>query len=185
MSLIKSLRALLPASNCFLDKEELQSLCTLGNSTTKSISEDLLGAEITIVQSSVSSKLPDVLLNESTRMNLDLFLKWFSKYKAAFPTTYLQLSRGLTVGVSTATCEARFSSMLRIFTSYRSRCMTHDRKCQLALLGFEKNETATVTNEDSISEFIDQNSKTECLKYSLKLTLSVPHAYYSSIREAM
>ena len=33
MSLIKYLRALLPASNCFLDKEDLQFLCFLVNST--------------------------------------------------------------------------------------------------------------------------------------------------------
>ena len=74
MSLIKSLRAHLPASNCFLDKEELQLLCFLVNSTTKSISEDL-DAGTTIVKS--SSKLPDVLLNENIRMNWDQFFKWF------------------------------------------------------------------------------------------------------------
>jgi len=75
MSLIKSLRARLPASNSFLDKEELQPLCFLVNSSTKSISEDLLDDETTIVKN--SSKLPDVLLNENIRMNLDQFLKWF------------------------------------------------------------------------------------------------------------
>ena len=60
MSLIKSLRALSPASNCFLDKEELQPLHSLVNWTTKNISEDLLNAEITTVKSIVSSQLPDV-----------------------------------------------------------------------------------------------------------------------------
>ena len=44
MSLIKSLRVLSLASNCFLDKE-LQPLFSLVNSTTKNISEDLLDAE--------------------------------------------------------------------------------------------------------------------------------------------
>jgi len=73
MSLIKSLRARLPASNCFLDKEELQPLCSLVNSTTKSVSEDLLDAETTIVKSIVSSKLPDVLLIENIRMNWTSF----------------------------------------------------------------------------------------------------------------
>jgi len=103
-------------------------------------------------KSIVSSTLPDVLLNENTRKNLDQFLKWIWKYKAAFPTIYLLLSTGLTVGVSTATCEASFSSVVRILTPYR-RCMTHECKCQLVLLGFEKNETAAVANEDIISEF--------------------------------
>jgi len=124
MLLIKFLRARLPASNCFLDREELQPLCSLVNSTTKRISEDL-DAETTIVKSIVWSMLPDVLLNENIPMNLDQqFLKCFWKYKAAFPPLYLLLSAGLTVGVSTTTCEASFSSVVRIFTPYR-RCMTH------------------------------------------------------------
>jgi len=71
MSLIKSLRTRLPASKYFLDKEELQPLSSLVNSTTKSISEDRLDDETTIVKSIVSSKLPDVLLNENIRMNLN------------------------------------------------------------------------------------------------------------------
>jgi len=98
---------------------------SLVNSTTKNISEDL-SAETTTVKSIVSSKLPDVFLNEYTRLNLDQFLKWFCKYKAAFTTIYLLLSVGLTVGVSTATCEASFSSVVRILTPY-CRCTTHDR----------------------------------------------------------
>jgi len=126
MSLIKSLLVLPPASNCFLDKEELQLLYSLVNSTTRKVSEDLLNAETTTVKSIVSSKLRGVFLNENTRMNLDQFLKWFWKYKPAFATIYLLLSVGLSVGVSTATCEASFSSALRILTPYR-RCMTHDR----------------------------------------------------------
>jgi len=54
MSLIKSLRVLSPASNCLLDKEELQPLYSLVNSTTKNIIEDLLDAETTTVKSIVS-----------------------------------------------------------------------------------------------------------------------------------
>ena len=69
MSLVKSLRARSPASTCFLDKKELQPLCSLVNSTAKSTSEDLLDTETIIVKSIVSSKLPDVLLNENIRMN--------------------------------------------------------------------------------------------------------------------
>jgi len=36
---------------------------------------------------------------------------------------YLLLSAGLTIGVSTATCEAGFSSVVRILTPYR-KCIT-------------------------------------------------------------
>ena len=126
MSLIRCLRVLSPASNCFLDKGDLQPLYSIVNSTTKNISEDLLNAETTTVKNIVSSKLPDEFLNENTRINLDLFLKWFWKYKAAFPIIYLLLSTGLTVWVSTATCEASFSSVVRILTPYCG-CMTLDR----------------------------------------------------------
>ena len=54
-----------------------------------------------------------------TRMNSDQFLKWFWKYKVAFPTIYLLLSASLTVGVSTASYEACFSSVVRILTPCR------------------------------------------------------------------
>jgi len=77
------------------------------------------------VKSIDSSELPDVLLNENIRMNLEEFLKCFWKYKAAFPTIYLLLSAGVT-GILTATSEASFSSVVRILTPY-SRCMTHER----------------------------------------------------------
>jgi len=102
MSLIKSFRVLSPESNCFLDKEELQPLYSLVNSTTKNISEDLLDAETTTVKSIVSSNLPDVFLNEKTRMSLDQFMKWFWKYKSAFPTIYFAAERGLNCRISTA-----------------------------------------------------------------------------------
>ena len=42
MSLMKSVRVPSPASNCFLDREELQPLYSVVNSTTKTISTDLL-----------------------------------------------------------------------------------------------------------------------------------------------
>ena len=48
------------------------------------------------------------------------------QYKAAFPTIYLLLSAGLTVGFPTATCEPSFSSVVRILRPCR-RCMAHDR----------------------------------------------------------
>jgi len=86
MSLVKSLRARSPASTCFLDKKELQPLCSLVNSTAKSTSEDLLDTETIIVKSIVSSKLPDVLLNENIRMNWDRILKcFFGSIKQLFP----------------------------------------------------------------------------------------------------
>jgi len=59
-------------------------------------------------------------------MNLDQFLKWFWKYEVAFPTIYFLLSACLNVGVSTTTCEASFSSVMRIPTPHR-RCTTHER----------------------------------------------------------
>ena len=124
MSLIKSLCARLPASNCFLDKEELQPLCALINSTTKSISEDLPDAETTIVKSIVSSKLPDVLWMKAPVWIWTSFWNGFGSIKQLLPSYTVLLSVGFTVAVSTAICEARFSSVVRILTPY-SRCMAH------------------------------------------------------------
>ena len=184
MSFIKFLRARLSASNCFLDKEELQPLCSLVNSTTKHISKNLLDAKttiVTLISTSVSvcfrgiSRLPSAFVFcDDSNLRISLFKYVFStmgvtkesiskflignrfhvklrilspyskrivksiclinaswcafewkhpyefgpvfeilwKYKAAFPTIHLLLSAGLTVGVSTATCEASFSSVV-------------------------------------------------------------------------
>ena len=124
MSLIKSFRVLSPELNCFLDKEELQPLYSLVNSTTKNISEDLLDAETTTVKSIVSSNLPDVFLNEKTRMSLDQFMKWFWKYKSAFPTIYLLLNAGLTAGFRQPCFTAR---VLSWFINASSITHVHER----------------------------------------------------------
>ena len=154
------------------------------------------------------------------------FWKGFGSINQLFPPYTCCWSRvGLTVGVSTATCEASFSSVMRILThtlsqvhdtrpyrgnevrqrpgqeaslappcsnliSLGSKCTALKKvlvtlfglfgarshsalpiviqgpgncaplvttlrpyKCQLVLLGFEKNETAAVANEDIVSEF--------------------------------
>ena len=107
-----------------------------------------------LVKSIVSSKLPIVFLNKYTRMILEQFLKWFWKYRAAFPTIYCTC------------CWARAMQEFRQPHAKQSssewwgyshvtprRCMTHDRKCQLVLLDFEKYGTPAVANEDTISKF--------------------------------
>ena len=147
MSLIKSFRALSPASNCFVDKEELQLLCSLVNSTTKSISEDLLDVETSIVKSIVSSKLPDVPWMKTPVWIWTSFWNGFGSITQLFLPYACCWARAQ---VSTAKREASFSSVVRILTPYR-RCTIDDRKCQLILLGFERNETAA--NEDIICEF--------------------------------
>jgi len=177
------------------------------------------------------------------------FWNGFGSINQLFPPYTCCWSRvGLTVGVSTATCEASFSSVMRILThtlsqvhdtrpyrgnevrqrpgqeaslappcsnliSLGSKCTalkevlvtlfglfgarSHSAlpivirrpgyyahlapplvtplrpyKCQLVLLGFEKNETAAVANEDIVSEF---STKTRRLHvWSILLTLQVP-----------
>jgi len=132
MSLIKSLRALSPTSKCFLDKEKLQPLCFSVNSTNKR----------TTVKSIVSSKLPDVLLNENTRMNLDQFLKWFWKYKVTFPTIFAA-ERGFHCGSFDSHMRSKLLWCGEDTHTLSHRCMTHDRKRQLVSLRFLKNEAKT------------------------------------------
>jgi len=94
------------------------NLCFVVNSTTKSISEDLLNAETTTVKSIASSKFPDVLLNETPVWIWTSFWNGFGSTKELFPP-YLLLSAGLIIGVSTATCETSLSSVVWIPTPYR------------------------------------------------------------------
>ena len=54
---------------------------------------------------------------------------------AAFPNVYSIYAASLTFGVTTAACEASFSTLTRVLTPYR-RSVTQSRKANLVLLSF-------------------------------------------------
>jgi len=120
----------------------IKPLCFPFNNTAAKLNEDWL--KVTLVKNFATSKLPDLSKHEKIPQK--------PVHDDDFSNTYLLLSAALTMEVSTATCEANFSTVVKIPTAYR-RFMEHKRKCQVVLLASEKTETSSLFHEDIISEF--------------------------------
>jgi len=80
---------------------------------------------------------------DENHTNLQHICQLLLPFKDAFPTVYGIYAAALSLGVSTATCEASFSALTRILTAYR-RSMTHNRKANLVLLSFQRRYTEAV-----------------------------------------
>ena len=136
----------MPASDTF-DVKDLKPLCSLIKETAGTFNEDLLQHELAFVRNVVISKLAD------SPENLDKYFAMVAGlHQDAFPNAYALHCVALTIRMSTASDEAIFSKVVNFLTSFR-RCMKHDRKCLLVLLGFEKEETNNLTTGEIIKEF--------------------------------
>ena len=74
------------------------------------------------------------------------------RYRDAFPSLYRLLASALTIGASSSTCEATFSTLTRVLTPYR-RSMLHARKADLVLLAYESDITNSLKSEDFLMRF--------------------------------
>ena len=77
--------------------------------------------------------------------------------RAAFPNVY-SIYAALTFGVSTAACEASFSTLTRVLTPYR-RSMTHSRKANLVLLSFQSQYTRCLDLDKFVNSFAHKSRK--------------------------
>lgn len=96
--------------------------------------------------------------NRATHHDLSHICQLLLPVKDAFPNVYSVYAAGLTFGVSTASCEASFSTLNRVLTPYR-RSMTHSRKSNLVLLSFQAKYTSTVNFDDFLIEFRKKNRR--------------------------
>ena len=131
LSLLKSLDALVPKSNLFLDLSTLSPFLA-----HYSISETAVVSEVPVVKSFLHERDPDS----------SSFHKVFHKLSQAsecFPTTLQCYQIAMTMGVSLATAERSFSSLQRIKT-YLHSTMTQERLANLALLYIERPIFTTV-----------------------------------------
>ena len=78
--------------------------------------------------------------------------------KAAFPDVYRIYAAALTIGVSTATCEASFSTLTRLLTPYR-RSMMRTRKANLVLLSFQSQYISGVDLDKFVQRFAQKSRK--------------------------
>jgi len=95
-------------------------------------------AELDVTKRYVASHLEGVSTLELLR----------SPIMAAVPSVQNVLRVALTFGASSASCESSFSSLARVFTSYR-RSMTQTRKSNLVILAFEKDLTAALSSDEN------------------------------------
>ena len=78
--------------------------------------------------------------------------------KTAFPAVYSIYAAALTFGVSSASCEASFSTLTRVLTPYR-RSMTHRRKANLVLLSFQERYTNCLNLDQFVNIFGQKSRK--------------------------
>ena len=150
--LVASICALLPCSEKFLDLDELQPLIDLVSNTKTTFDSSLLQNEVETVRNIVQKELPRSY--KECRTTIDKFLEWFykSELQAYCPNLHTLLCAALTIGASSATRETTSLPVTRLLTLYK-RSMTHQRKCQLTLLGLEKEKTAALSVTQMIKTF--------------------------------
>jgi hypothetical protein len=138
----------------FLSSHELSSLGNL-------IDIDVTSASV-INQCSVAAEFIVAHINKCSETtapkNLSDIMQLLLPVKAAFPAVYSLYAAALTLGMSTASCEASFSTLARVLTPYR-RSMTHNRKSNLVLLSFQEHYTQAINLDEFIVEFSKKSRK--------------------------
>ena len=90
--------------------------------------------------------------------NVHQLVQELYSYREAFPSVYRLAASALTLGASTATCEASFSTLSRVLTSFRTS-MTHSRKANLVLLSFESDITNNIKSDDFLRRFNEMKNR--------------------------
>ena len=151
VALLKSLRALTCLnSEQFMNPLELESLANLCDVDLKKSAAELEAAKLFFLRKN----------NENTGclQSLHKLALFCHSYRDAFPDTYRIIAAGLTIGASSSTCEATFSTLTRVLTPYR-RSMLHERKANLILLSYEYEITSKIDNEDFFKRFNNVKSR--------------------------
>jgi hypothetical protein len=158
--LVVSIDALIPANgDCFLDAEKMEPLIHLVSISSENsvirFSEKSLQHEIPVARKLVMTS------PGSKAEKLDVLADYMYRYKDAFPQVFTVICCALLLPASSATCEASFSTLTRLLTPYR-KSMNVQRKQDLALLAYEKEETKQVSSEDLLPLF-KENTRRLCL----------------------
>ncbi|KRZ07306.1 hypothetical protein T11_9061 [Trichinella zimbabwensis] len=103
-------------------------------------------AEITTAKTFLQNKFG------SEKAHLDEIIAILHGYKDAFPNAYRLAAAALTIGISSATCEASFSTCSRLLSPFR-RSMTHARMNHLVLISFERQILESISNEELLRRF--------------------------------
>ena len=146
--LASSLSSLWPSNPKFMDTELLQPLANLLGLTTTDFEAECVVAkafllkEFDCVKHKCFSDICSILF----------------PLRSAFPVAYKLFAGASTLGVSTAVCEASFSTLTRMLTPYR-RSMAHQRKRNLVLLSFLSTYTKSVDFGEILKVFSEAKNR--------------------------
>ena len=145
-NLYKSLACLKTNHQNFLNIEELKTLA------------NLCGVDLSKTQHEFETAKIFLLKRTSTVTNVHQLVQELYSYREAFPSVYRLAASALTLGASTATCEASFSTLSRVLTPFRTS-MTHSRKANLVLLSFESDITNNIKSDDFLRRFNEMKNR--------------------------
>jgi hypothetical protein len=145
-SLYKSLACLKTDHANFLNIEELKTLATL------------CGVDLSETKHEFETAKVFLLKRASTVTNVHQLVQELYSYRDAFPSVYRLAASALTIGASTATCEATFSTLSRVLTPFRTS-MSHSRKANLVLLSFESDISNNIKSDEFLRRFHEMKNR--------------------------
>lgn len=148
-ALAASLECLWPESEAFLQLSKLVAIT------------DLIGINNSSVVVSECEVARQFLVKEfDPKCHQDLadLCRILFPLKSAFPNVYSIYAAAITLGVSSAACEASFSTLTRVLTPYR-RSMTHSRKANLVFLSFQSHYTKALDMDKFVDIFAQKARK--------------------------
>jgi len=148
-ALASSLECLWPESETFLQMSKLAAITDL---------IDIKESSLTVSECEVARELLAKEFDPTSHKDLSDMCRILFPLRAAFPNVYSIYAAALTFGVSTAACEASFSTLTRVLTPYR-RSMTHSRKANLVLLSFQSQYTRCLDLDKFVNSFAQKSRK--------------------------
>jgi hypothetical protein len=131
-AIASSLECLWPQSKTFLEPSRFAAITEL---IAIDIQSTLVTSECTVARQLIANQF-----DSDRHKDLSDVCQILFPVKTAFPSVYSIYAAALTLGVSTASCEASFSTLTRVLTPYK-RSMQHPRKVNLVLLSFQRQYT--------------------------------------------
>ena len=148
ISIMKTIQTCSPESAHFLEPDQLQPLAEHYNLDYETLKLEAILAKRTLMKTAMECTI--------------VVLKELSPLKDAFPTLFRLIQTALTICVSTASCERTFSALKRIKTYLRSS-MQEERLVDLAVLSVERGISQTLSLEDVVDNFYDQDKNRRIL----------------------
>ena len=148
-ALASALECLWPQNQAFLQMSKLSAITDLINIKESSLA---------VSECEVARQMIAKDFDPESHKDLSDVCRLLFPLRAAFPNVYSIYAAALTFGVSTAACEASFSTLTRVLTPCR-RSMTQSRKANLVLLSFQSQYTRCLDLDKFVNSFAQKSRK--------------------------